>query len=80
MTTLLTRADLAERDEAPGGGKVLILDAHARVLRGEAQEAADTKHKRDVQPRDAEAGQRLPYDAPLHPLQHCHHPATPRPS
>lgn len=78
--TPVMKTDLAESDEALGGGQVLILDAHACVLSGEAQEAPDTEHECDVQPGDTEAGQRLPYDAPLHPLQYCHHPATPRPS
>ena len=66
---------LAQRDKALGGGEVLEGDAHARVLRGEAQEAPDAKHEGDVEAGDAKRRQRLPYDAPLHPLQQRDHPA-----
>ena len=67
-------AHLAEGDQALGGGQVFVLDAHASVLRGEAEEAPNAKHKRDVEAGDAKAGQRLPYYPPLHPLQHRNHP------
>ena len=69
-------AHLAERDEALGGWEVLVLDAHAHVLCGQAQEAADGQHHSDVQPNDAKGRQRLPDQAALHPLQHCHQPGN----
>ncbi len=51
---------LAKRGEARGGRQVLVGDAHAPVLAGQAQEAANAEHERDVQAGDAERGQRLP--------------------
>ena len=68
------RLNLAQRDEALGGGEVLEGDAHARVLCGEAQEAPDAEHKGDIEAGDAKAGQRLPDDAALHPLQQRNNP------
>ena len=44
-------------------------------MRREAQKSPNAKNKSDVQACNAEAGQRLPDQAPLYPLQHSHKPA-----